>query len=88
MNQAFIKGLLFSAVCLSGLACIWVAYECRVLANELMQLELAEQRLTARWGQLLLEESALGALPRVESEAIRLSGMRAPGVSDLVVVSE
>ena len=88
MSQVVIKSLLFSAVCLSGLACVWVAYECRVLADELMQLELAEQRLTARWGQLLLEESALGALPRIESEAIRVSGMHAPSIDDLVVVSE
>ena len=53
-----------------------------------MQLKLAEQDLKIRWGQLLLEESALGALPRIESEAIRSAGMRAPNASDLVVVTQ
>ena len=51
-----------------------------------MQLRLAEQDLTTRWGQLLLEESALGALPRVEAEAIRIASMRAPTASDLMVL--
>jgi|TARA_B110000483_G_scaffold226488_1_gene287303 cell division protein FtsL len=88
MNQVLIKSGLFSVTCLSALACVWVGYECRVLANELMQLKLAEQDLKIRWGQLLLEESALGALPRIESEAIRSAGMRAPNASDLVVVTQ
>lgn len=88
MSASLIKSGLFSVLCLTALACVWVAYECRVLADELMQLRLAEQDLVTRWGQLLLEESALGALPRIESEAMRISGMRAPNVDDLVVVVE
>ncbi len=86
MSEVLIKSGLFSVVCLSALACVWVGYECRVTANELMQLRLAEQDLKTRWGQLLLEESALGALPRIESEATRSAGMRAPNSSDLIVV--
>lgn len=86
MNLLLLKLLLLSLICLSALACVSVGYESRALATELMRLKLAEQELTTRWGQLLLEESALGALPRVESEAGKLASMRAPQSGDLVVL--
>lgn len=86
MNLLLAKIVLLSAICCSALACVWAGYQSRVLATELMQLRLAEQDLTTRWGQLLLEESALGALPRVEAEAIRIASMRAPTASDLMVL--
>mgnify|MGYP002634032462 FL=1 len=77
---------LLTTICISALACVSVGYESRVLATELMKLRLAEQELVTRWGQLLLEESALGALPRVESEAVRIASMRAPTAADLMVL--
>lgn len=86
MSMLLAKFALLVAICVSALACVWAGYESRVLATQLMQLRLSEQDLTTRWGQLLLEESALGALPRVEAEAVRLSSMRAPGSSDLMVL--
>jgi cell division protein FtsL len=86
MNLFFIKLVLLALVCVSALACVSVGYESRVLATELMRLKLAEQELTTRWGQLLLEESALGALPRVEAEAVKLVSMRAPTAADLMVL--
>ena len=86
MNLLLLKLGLLAAICISALTCVSVGYESRVLATELMQLRLAEQELVTRWGQLLLEESALGALPRVESEATRLASMRAPTAADLMVL--
>lgn len=82
-----VKFGLLAAICISALTCVSVGYQSRVLATELMQLRLAEQDLVTRWGQLLLEESALGALPRVESEAIRIASMRAPSAADLMVLN-
>ncbi len=87
MNILLLKITLLAAICCSALACVWVGYESRVLATELMQLKLAEQELKTRWGQLLLEESALGSLPRVESEAAKVAGMRAPRASDMMVLN-
>lgn len=87
MKMLLMKLGLLIAICLSALACVSVGYESRILATELMQLKLAEQELVTRWGQLLLEESALGALPRVEAEAIRVAFMRAPAAADLMVLS-
>ena len=86
MNLLLLKLPLLSLICITALACVSVAYESRALATELMRLKLAEQDLTTRWGQLLLEESALGSLPRVEAESGRLASMRAPQSSDLVVL--
>lgn len=87
MNLMLLKFGLLAAICISALTCVSVAYQSRVLATELMQLRLAEQELVTLWGQLLLEESTLGALPVVEAEAIRVGAMRAPTAADLMVLS-
>ena len=87
MNMLLLKSILLVCICLSALACVSVGYESRALATELMRLKLAEQQLTTRWGQLLLEESALGALPRVESEAVKIASMRAPLAKDLMALN-
>lgn len=88
MNLVLIKSLLLMLACASALACVSVGYENRALATELMQLKLAEQELTTRWGQLLLEESALGALPLVETAAMKNASMKAPAAGDLMVLSQ
>lgn len=70
-----------------SLLAVSVAWECRVLANELMQLQMRGQRLQVRSAQLLLEESSLAALPRIESLVSGESSMRAPRVSDVRVLA-
>lgn len=71
---------------ITALAVVQVAWQCRLLAGQLMEAELAAQRLQTRWGQLLLEEAAMGALPRVEQVATDRLQMRAPHAQNLIVV--
>ncbi len=76
-----------SLACLaSALFVVSASWECRQLAGRLMQAELRAQDLQTRWGQLLLEEAALGALPRIEQLAAEQYLMRTPGAANLVVV--
>lgn len=86
MNRAAVP-LLAVACVLSAMAVVQVAWQCRVLATQLMEQELLAQHLQTAWGQLLLEESALGALPRIEKQAQEQGGMRAPHAADFVVLN-
>ena len=70
----------------SAIAVVMVSFECRVLADQLMQLRTQEQQLQVEWGKLLLEESALAAHARVEDIAQRELGMRRPLPAEIRVV--
>ncbi len=78
------SGWVLSLVC--SIAVIMVSFECRILADQLMQLRVEEQQLQVDWGRLLLEESALAAHARVEERAQQELGMRRPLPNEIRVV--
>lgn len=62
----------------SAFAVIFAAYEYRVLFNQQQRLVQEWDDLQVEWGQLLLEQSALGANSRVEELARAKLSMKAP----------
>lgn len=62
----------------SAFAVIFAAYEYRVLFNQQQRLVQEWDDLQVEWGQLLLEQSALGANSRVEELARSELNMKAP----------
>lgn len=53
---------------------------------ELQKLETARDDSRARWGRLLLEESAWSAPARIEGISTERLGMRVPDVHDVEVI--
>lgn len=74
------------AVLLSGQAVVYSSHQCRLLNEELAQLQQDENRLEIAWGQNLLEESAQASLYRVERLARTKLGMDAPALEDIVLL--
>jgi len=77
--------LLLALVTASGLGVVYVTYTSRHLLNTLQQLENQRNRLQVEWGRLLLEQSSLVALGRVEDMAIAELGMEVPDLKQVVV---
>lgn len=70
----------------SGIGVVAVSYDCRLLADELMELKSRHQALQTEWGRLLLEESALAAYARIEEIAQSRLSMRRPEPGDIRVL--
>ncbi len=77
--------LLFIGVTASALAVAYVSFENRQLFMELQRLEVEQQHLQTRLGQLLLEESAWSSPALIEQLARREMGMSVPEPGDIVV---
>ena len=77
--------VLFIAVTVSALAVAYVSFENRQLFMELQRLEVEQQQLQTRLGQLLLEESAWSSPAIIEQLARREMGMSVPAPADIVV---
>ncbi len=69
-----------------ALAVVVVSFNCRLLADELMDLKSEQQRLQVEWGRLLLEESALAANVRVEQVARSELAMKRPAFDQIRVI--
>lgn len=70
--------VLVLCIVVSAFVVIFAAYEYRVLFNQQQQLVQEWDDLQVEWGQLLLEQSALGANSRVEELARAKLSMKAP----------
>ncbi|EPJ46086.1 MAG: cell division protein FtsL [Osedax symbiont Rs2] len=79
--------LLLVAMLLSAVSIIFQSYEYRTLFNTQQQLVSQWDELQVEWGQLLLEQSALGANSRVEKLAKGKLAMHVPLSEDVEMVS-
>ncbi len=70
--------VLLIAMLLSAISIIYQSYEYRNLFNTQQQLVGQWDELQVEWGQLLLEQSALGANSRVEKLAKNKLAMHVP----------
>lgn len=70
--------LLLVAIVASCVAVVYQSYQFRQLFNTQQQLIAHRDALQVEWGQLLLEQSALGANSRVEQLAKRKLAMQVP----------
>jgi len=70
--------VLLIAMLLSAVSIIYQSYEYRSLFHTQQQLVGQWDELQVEWGQLLLEQSALGANSRVEKLAKRKLAMHVP----------
>ena len=70
--------LLLVAMLLSAVSIIYQSYEYRTLFNTQQQLVSQWDEIQVEWGQLLLEQSALGANSRVEKLAKGKLAMHVP----------
>jgi cell division protein FtsL len=82
---AAIVGLVM-AVILSALTVIYSSYLYRLHFNKQQLLVKEWDALEVEWGQLLLEQSALAAHSRIESEVGRHLDMYVPGPEEIIVV--
>ncbi len=78
--------LVFLIVC-SSLAVTYAAFEYRSLFNKQQRLVQQWDDFQVEWGQLLLEQSALGANSRVEMLAVQELGMTAPNPEMIEIVT-
>lgn len=79
--------LLMTLVLLSALAVIYVSFEYRAAFNRQQHLIQQWDEFQVEWGQLLLEESALGANGRVERVAKRELKMSEPKPDNIEIVT-
>jgi len=85
-RQAIISMVLVALLLVSALGVVVGAYQNRELFNTLSELQAERDGYQREWSQLLLEQSALSALGRVEQLASERFGMSAPGKEDIVLV--
>lgn len=83
MTLALVLGL---GIVISALAVTYKAYEYRQLFHRQQSLLQYWDDLQVEWGQLLLEQSALGANNRVERIAQKRLAMRAPDPKNIRMV--
>ncbi|MEM8593548.1 MAG: cell division protein FtsL [Pseudomonadota bacterium] len=81
------KIALVFALITSSFALVYSSHVSRERFNELEGLKRVESELLMRWGRLVLEESALSSLARVEYLATQRIGMKVPHVSEVQVVT-
>lgn len=79
--------LLLIAMLLSAVSIIFQSYEYRTLFNTQQQLVSQWDEIQVEWGQLLLEQSALGANSRVEKLAKSKLAMHVPLSENIEMVS-
>jgi cell division protein FtsL len=79
--------VLVGAILLSCLSIIYQSYQYRQLFNTQQQLVAHWDELQVEWGQLLLEQSALGSNSRVEKIAKRKLTMRVPQSQNIEMIS-
>jgi cell division protein FtsL len=77
---------LVALVAVSATGVVYASHENRVLFNELSNLQAERDSYQREWSQLLLEQSALSALSRVEQFAVKEFNMAVPGRDDIVIV--
>jgi cell division protein FtsL len=78
--------VLVGAILLSCLSIIYQSYQYRQLFNTQQQLVAHWDELQVEWGQLLLEQSALGSNSRVEKIAKRKLTMRVPQSQNIEMI--
>lgn len=81
-----ISVVLVIAITASALSVIYSAYEYRDLFNRQQVLVTQWDEFQVEWGQLLLEESALGANNRVERVASKQLAMMSPETNMIEIV--
>lgn len=79
--------VLLVALLVSCVSIVYQAYEYRQLFNTQQQLVSHWDELQVEWGQLLLEQSALGANSKVEKKAKELLSMRVPEPESVEMIS-
>ncbi|NRA20830.1 MAG: cell division protein FtsL [Oceanospirillaceae bacterium] len=79
--------VLLVALLISSVSVIYQAYEYRQLFNTQQQLVTQWDDLQVEWGQLLLEQSALGANSRVEQKAKEQLSMQVPKPENVEMIS-
>ena len=82
----FISLILVVAITVSALGVIYSAFEYRDLFNRQQVLVSQWDEFQVEWGQLLLEESALGANNRVERVASKQLAMMSPETNMIEIV--
>jgi cell division protein FtsL len=78
---------LLVAIVASCIAVVYQSYQFRHFFNTQQQLIAHRDELQVEWGQLLLEQSALGANSRVEKLAKRQLSMRVPESKNVEMMS-
>jgi len=78
---------LLIALLITSVSIIYQSYEYRQLFNAQQQLVSHWDELQVEWGQLLLEQSALGANSRVEKKAKNNLDMQVPKPENVEMIS-
>lgn len=89
MTKRFMPHIFFVGVVvltLVSISVVFQVYDFRKDFSYLQMLKQDEVNYEVRWGQLLLEQSALTQPSRLEQAAIRDLNMRAPTPNELVIV--
>jgi len=84
MPHVFFVGVV--VLTLVSISVVFQVYDFRKDFSYLQTLKQDEVNYEVRWGQLLLEQSALTQPSRLEQAAIRDLKMRAPTQDELVIV--
>ncbi|RNF52375.1 cell division protein FtsL [Marinomonas hwangdonensis] len=84
MPHVFFLGVV--VLTLVSISVVFQVYDFRKDFSYLQTLKQDEVNYEVRWGQLLLEQSALTQPSRLEQAAIRDLKMRAPTQDELVIV--
>ncbi|MEH6446476.1 MAG: cell division protein FtsL [Oceanospirillaceae bacterium] len=79
--------ILLICIIISCISIVYQAYQFRQLFNTQQQIVAHRDELQVEWGQLLLEQSALGANSRVEKIAKRKLAMHVPKSKNVEMVS-
>ncbi len=82
-----VVAVLLIAIVVSCVAVVYQSYQFRHLFNAQQQLVAHRDELQVEWGQLLLEQSALGANSRVEKLAKRQLSMKVPESKNVEMMS-
>ncbi|MFT5708079.1 MAG: cell division protein FtsL [Oceanospirillaceae bacterium] len=79
--------ILLVCIIISCISIVYQSYQFRQLFNTQQQIVAHRDELQVEWGQLLLEQSALGANSRVEKIAKRKLAMHVPKSKNIEMVS-
>ncbi|TYL47649.1 cell division protein FtsL [Marinomonas sp. IMCC 4694] len=80
----FAVGVLFLAI--TSIAVVIQVYDFRKDFSYLQTLKQDEVDYEVKWGQLLLEQSALTQPSRLEQSAVKKLNMHAPSQNELIIV--
>lgn len=79
--------MLLAGISATALGVVLTTFNSRHLLNQLQQLEQERNQLQVEWGRLLLEQSSLVALGRMEDAAINQLDMEVPAMDRIVVLT-